>query len=178
MGAPFEEALRALGLPYEVSGSGAAARNEVVRFLVGYLESLRRPDDPEALEGALASSLGGVGARTLSRLRAHSFEQARPLTRVMRRLMYVLAARDSQRYPLPWGGEAPAEPPTPPDYYDVLTDAHVDALHAAMVARYRLLDRAKRRPLAGLAYSVLIEDGAMGRLLALQLRAADRAEAI
>src|SRR5260370_26814260 len=47
-----------------------------------------------------------------------------------------------------------------------------------MVARYRLLDRAKRLPLASLAYSVLIEDGAMGKLLALELGAEDRAEAI
>ncbi|HYM96263.1 MAG TPA: ATP-dependent helicase, partial [Candidatus Sulfotelmatobacter sp.] len=45
LGAPFEEALRALALPYEVRGSGATGRNEVVRFLIGYLESLRRPDD-------------------------------------------------------------------------------------------------------------------------------------
>ena len=107
LGGPFEEALRALGLPYEVRGSGATARNEVVRFLVGYLESLRKPDDPDAFEGALSSSLGGVGARTLSRLRAHAREQGRPLTRVVRRLMYVLAARDPARYPLPWQGGAP-----------------------------------------------------------------------
>src|SRR5256712_6437148 len=96
MGPPFEKALRVLGLPYEVRGSGAAARNEVVRFLVGYLESLRRPDDPEALEGALASSLGGVGSRTLSRLRAHAFEQARPPNRVIRRTMNVTGAKDPQ----------------------------------------------------------------------------------
>src|SRR6202022_1373130 len=108
-GAPFEEALRALGLPYEVRGSGATSRNEVVRFLVGYLESLRRPDDPDAFEGSLSSSLGGVGARTLGRLRAHARERSRPLKKVMDRLMYALAARDPQRYPLPWGGEAPPE---------------------------------------------------------------------
>ncbi|OLE81565.1 MAG: hypothetical protein AUG06_00875 [Actinobacteria bacterium 13_1_20CM_2_65_11] len=178
LGAPFEEALRALDLPYEVRGSGATARNEVVRFLVGYLESLRKPDDPDAFESALASSIGGVGSRTLSRLRAHAFEQARPLTRVMRRLMYVLAAKDPQRYPLPWGGEPPAEPPTAPDYYEYLDEGELDSLHAAMIARHRLLDRAKRLPLASLAYSVLIEDGAIRKLLELELRAQQRTEAM
>ncbi len=178
LGGPFEEALRALGLPYEVRGSGATARNEVVRFLVGYLESLRRPDDPEAFEGALASSLGGVGARTLSRLRAHAREEARPLTRVMRRLMYVLAARDPQRYPLPWGGEAPTEEGSVPDYVQYLSESELERLHAVMEARHRLLERASRLPLASLAYSVLIEDGAMRRLLDLGLAADERAEAI
>ena len=177
-GGPFEEALRALGLPYEVRGSGATARNEVVRLLVGYLESLRRPDDPDAFEGALASSLGGVGARTLSRLRAHSREESRPLTRVMRRLMYVLAGRDPQRYPLPWGGEASTEDGYVPDYVQYLSEQELDSLHAAMVARHRLLERASRLPLASLAYSVLIEDGAMRRLLDLGLPADERAEAI
>jgi ATP-dependent exoDNAse (exonuclease V) beta subunit len=180
LGGPFEEALRALGLPYEVRGSGATSRNEVVRFLVGYLESLRRPDDPDALEGALSSSLGGVGARTLSRLRAHAREKARPMTRVMRRLMYLLAARDPQRYPLPWGGEAPTEEtvPVPPDYFEFLTESEVDSLHAAMVARHTLLARAEHVSLAALAYSVLIEDGAMRRLLDLDLPAEQRDESI
>ena len=178
LGGPFEEALRALGLPYEVRGSGATSRNEVVRFLVGYLESLRRPDDEDAFEGALSSSLGGVGARTLSRLRAHAREEGRPLTRVVRRLMYVLAARDPVRYPLPWGGEAPGEVSSEPDYLEHLSQDELDSIHAAMVARHRLLGRASRMPLASLAYSVLIEDGAMRRLLDLGLAADQRAEAI
>jgi DNA helicase-2/ATP-dependent DNA helicase PcrA len=178
LGGPFEEALRALGLPYEVRGSGATGRNEVVRFLVGHLESLRAPDDPDAFEGALSSSLGGVGARTLSRLRAHARERSRPLTRVVRRLMYVLAARDAVRYPLPWGGEAPTEIASTPDYLEHLSAQELDSLHAAMVARHRLLGRVTRLPLASLAYSILIEDGAMRRLLDLGLDPDQRAEAI
>ena len=178
LGGPFEEALRALGLPYEVRGSGATARNEVVRFLVGYLESLRDPDDPNAFEGALASTLGGVGARTLSRLRAHAREQGRPLTRVVRRLMFVLATRDAVRYPLPWGGAPPVEASKEPDYVEFLSEEELDSLHAAMVARHRLLGRVSRLPLTSLAYSVLIEDGAMRRLLDLGLAPEQRAEAI
>ena len=191
-GAPFEEALRALGLPYEVRGSGATTRNEVVRFLVGYLESLRMPDDPDAFDGALASSLGGVGARTLGRLRANARERSRPLLRVVRRLMYALAARDPQRYPLPWGGEAPIQEPAlresglresgqvrpEPDYMAFLSDDELSVLHAAMVTRHRLLDRASKLTLTALAYSVLIEDGAMRRLLDLDLTDEQRAEAI
>jgi DNA helicase-2/ATP-dependent DNA helicase PcrA len=181
-GGPFEEALRALGLPYEVRGSGATARNEVVRFLVGYLESLRRPDDPGAFEGALASSLGGVGAKTLGRLRANARERSRPLKRVVDRLMYALAARDPERYPLPWGGVAPAVEPgqerPEPDFMAFLTDEEMQSLHAAMVARHKLLDRASNLTLTGLAYSVLIEDGAIRRLLDLELPEEQRDEAI
>ena len=178
LGAPFEEALRALAVPYEVRGAGATSRNEVVRFLVGYLESLRRPDDAEAFEGALASSLGGVGARTLGRLRASAHERGRPLLRVMRRLMYALAARDPQRFPLPWGGDAPSEGRVEPDYMVFLSEEELTILHAAMVARQNLLDRVPRLSLAALAYSVLIEDGAMRRLLDLELPDEQRAEAI
>src|SRR5450759_2021303 len=156
LGAPFEEALRAMGLPYEVRGSGATSRNEVVRFLVGYLESLRRPDDPDAFEGALSSSLGGVGAGTLGRLRANARERARPLKRVVDRLMYALAARDPLRYPLPWGGEVPTDVRAEPDFMAFLSEEELKSLHAAMVGRQRLLVRASKLSLAALAYSVLI----------------------
>ncbi|HUZ85718.1 MAG TPA: ATP-dependent DNA helicase [Candidatus Baltobacterales bacterium] len=178
LGAPFEEALRALGLPYEVRGSGATARNEVVRFLIGYLESLRRPDDSEAFEGALASSLGGVGPRTVSRLRAHARSRGRPLLRVVHRLMYVLAWQDPQRHPLPWGGEAPTDEPSLPDYLAFLDEKELDSLHSAMTVRHELLAKSTYLPLASLAYTVLIEDGAMRRLLDLELPADQRSEAI
>ena len=178
LGAPFEEALRALDLPYEVRGWGATARNEVVRFLIGYLESLRKPDDPAAFESALASSLGGVGPRTVSRLRAYARERGRPLKKVVDRTMYALVARDPQRYPLPWGESAPTETRPEPDFMQFMSDEDLGSLHGAMVARQRLLARTATLPLASLAYSVLIEDGAMRQLLDLELPAEQRAEAI
>ena len=178
LGPPFEEALRALGLPYEVRGWGATARNEVVRFLIGYLESLRDPSDSDAFESALASSLGGVGPRTVSRLRAYATLRARPLIKVVRRLMYVLASRNPLLYPLPWGEDAPAAEEKAPDYMQFLSEEELQRLHAAMVAREKLLGLARRLPLAGLAYAVLMEEGAIGRLLDLELPADQRAEAI
>src|SRR5437764_589183 len=138
------------------------------RAATSQLDECRRCSQ-DAFESALASSLGGVGARTVSRLRAHAYERARPLLRVVRRLMYVLAARDPQRYPLPWGGEPPSEEPSQPDYLPYLTEAELQNLHAAMVTREHLLKRAATLPLASLAYSVLIEDGAMRRLLDLDV---------
>jgi len=178
LGAPSEEALRALGVPFEVRGSGATERNEVVRFLLGYLESLRDPDDVEAFQASLSSGLGRVAPKTLSRLRAHAYERGRPLTRVVNRLMYALAFRDPQRWPLPWGGDPPTEERPLPDYFEYLSDDELDTLHAAMTARQRLLDRAGKLSVAALAYAALIEDGALGRLLDLQLQETQRIEAM
>jgi hypothetical protein len=54
--------------------------------------------------------------------------------------------RDPQRYPLPWGGEVPAEPRAEPEYMAFLTDEELASLHAAMVARQSLLGRTSRLP--------------------------------
>src|SRR5207249_1077282 len=54
----------------------------------------------------------------------------------------------------------------------------LDALHRAMVVRERLLGRARTLPVASLAYAVLIEEGAIGRLLDLELSPEQREEAI
>ena len=181
LSAPFEEALRALGLEYEVRGLGAMARNEVVRFLLAYLAALERPDDSEALERVLAASLAGVGARLLGRLRAHALEEGRPMPKVVRRLMYHLAAKDPAAYPLPWGGEPP--PPSgdglaPPDYVQYCSDDELRSLHAALAAFYRLRGQAERLPLRALAYAVLVEAGVLERLLAMSLPESERLEAL
>jgi hypothetical protein len=116
---PFEEAVRALGLPYEVRGVGALARNEVVRFLLTYLHAIAKPDDPESLERLLGSGLSGLGQRAASRLRRHAVEEGRPFARVVRRLLYWLRETDGAAFPLPWGepdaGEARLGPTHNPD---------------------------------------------------------------
>ena len=167
---PFEEALRALGVPFEVRGSGAGARNEVVRFLYAYLESLRRPDDPDAFQASLASTLGPVHPRTLSRLRAYAYERGRPLLRVMKRLMALLAAREENR--------EEEEGYKPPDYLEFLTPDEISSLQVAMDARSRLLRKAESLPVAALAYEALIDEGAMTRLLAIEMDEAARTEAM
>ena len=174
LGAPYEEALRALGVPFEVRGAGAGARNEVVRFLYGYLESLRRPDDSDAFQASLASTLGPVRPATLSRLRAHAYERGRPLYRVMKGLMYFLAAKDQSR----WPGTVPEEERNPPAYVEYMTDDEFDSLHSAMAARERLLRAAARLPIAALAYEALFEEGALGRLLDVDLAEDARVEAM
>src|SRR2546425_235486 len=134
-------------------------------------------DVTEALESALASSLCGVGPRTISRLRAYARERSRPLKKAVDRVMYSLAARDPERYPLPWGGDAPAgrsqgapqEARPEADFMAFLSAEELDALHRAMVVRGRLLGRARTLPVASLAYAVLIEGGAVWRLLGLGL---------
>jgi CRISPR/Cas system-associated exonuclease Cas4 (RecB family) len=100
------------------------------------------------------------------------------LRKVVDRVLYALVARDPQRYPLPWGEAAPDEARREPDFMQFLTEGELDALHGAMVARHKLLALARKLPIAALAYSVLIEDGAMRRLLDLELPADQRAEAI
>src|SRR5215467_5239880 len=99
---PFEEAIRALDLPYEVRGVGALARNEVVRFLLTYLRAVNEPDEPESLERLLASGLSGVGPRAAGRVRRHSIEEGRAFAKVVRRLLYWLHATDPGDWPLPW----------------------------------------------------------------------------
>src|SRR5207237_8901359 len=114
--------------PQSARERSATSRNQEVRALDGYLDSLRRRADSDALEAALASSLCGVGPRTVSRLRAYARERSRPLKKAVDRVMYSLAARDPDRYPLPWGQPPSAgreqgaalETPPEPDFMPFL----------------------------------------------------------
>ncbi len=178
LSAPFEEAIRALGLPYEVRGLGALARNEVVRFVLGYLRSLAASDEPDALERVLGSGLSGVEAGTAGRLRRHAVEEARPLRKVVHRLLYRMAVRDPERWPLPWGEAPTGEEGRDMDFMAYLTDAELDAVHSAMLAFHKLRSRASQLPVSALAYAVLIDAGVLARLLDLEITADAREEAV
>jgi len=205
LSAPFEEAIRALDLPYEVRGVGALARNEVVRFLLTYLRAVHQPEEPDSLERLLASGLSGVGHRAAGRLRRHAIEEGRAFAKVLRRLMYWLHGSDPEAWPLPWGeaaggdaapspgspdvppreagfvgtpgaGERPVEAPKPPDFAEYLTEDDLRALHKAVSAYYTVVRRSRRLPLAALAYTILIEAGVMERVLTLPLTLDEREE--
>ena len=197
LSAPFEEAIRALDLPYEVRGVGALARNEVVRFLLTYLRAVREPDDPESLERLLASGLSGVGARAAGRLRRHAIEEGRVFAKVVHRVLHWLHATDPGDWPLPWAAAQPAEPaadaepaesaaepaeppkpPTPPDFAEYLTPDELRALHTAVTAYYEVARRARRLPVHALAHTILLEAGVMERILHLPLPDEERAEAL
>src|SRR5262249_30716644 len=145
LSAPFEEAIRALDLPYEVRGVGAIARNEVVRFLLTYLRAVHEPADPESLERVLGSGLSGVGHRAI--------EEGRAFAKVLRRLIYWLHGSDPEAWPLPWGepdGQTDASPPKAPDFAEFLSPEELRALHAAVSAYYEVVRRSRRLPLAAL----------------------------
>jgi DNA helicase II / ATP-dependent DNA helicase PcrA len=187
LSAPFEEAIRALDLPYEVRGIGALARNEVVRFLLTYLRAVHEPDDPESLERLLASGLSGVGPRAAGRLRRHAIEEGRVFAKVVRRLLLWLHGTDPGEFPLPWGqpepaepatAEAPPEPPPPPDFAAYLSSDELRALHTAVAAYYEVARRARRLPVHALAHTILLEAGVMERILHLPLPDAERTEAL
>ena len=181
LSAPFEEAIRALDLPYEVRGVGAIARNEVVRFLLTYLRAVYLPQEPESLERVLASGLSGVGHRAVGRLRRHAIEEGRAFARVLRRLIYWLHGTDPEAWPLPWGEpdtQTDASPTKPPDFAEFLSAEELRALHAAVSAYYEVVRQSRRLPLAALAYTILIEAGVMERVLALPVPEEEREQSL
>jgi DNA helicase II / ATP-dependent DNA helicase PcrA len=170
---PFEEAVRGLGLPYEVRGVGTVARNEVVRFLLAYLEALTDPRADGALERLLSSGLSGVDHQAVGRLRRHATEEGRDLPKVVRRLLYWLYQSDPSAYPLPWStdGEPAGAAGMAPDYLEWMSEQEQRALHGAVTAFYRLRRRTRQLSVHAIAYAVLLEAGVMERMLTLPLTA-------
>jgi DNA helicase-2/ATP-dependent DNA helicase PcrA len=178
LAAPFEEALRALGVEHEVRGLGALARNEVLRFLLAYLRGLAAADPGPALVRLLGSTLGGVSPRALSRLKVQARAEGREPAKVLNQLMYRLNARDPARFPLPWGGDAAEPLGDEPPFMRYLDEQEAVELQAATTTFHGMRTRARDLPLASLAYAVLIEAGVVRRLLDLPLSEAERLEAM
>lgn len=175
--APLEDAIRALGLPYEVRGIGSVARNQVVRFLLAYLHALHEPRAEGALERLLGSGLSGVSPHTVGRLRHSAVEEGRDFGRVVRRVLAWLHAQDPERHPLPWTADDAIPAPSEPAVVQFLAAEDLDRLHRAMTAFYDLRRRAGRLPLHALAYAVLLEAGVTERLLQLPLDEDERRRA-
>ena len=169
LAAPLEEALAALGLPYRVRDRSGAHRNQVVRFLLAYLAALAEPEGEGRLERLLQSGLSGVRRAAVGRIQCHAQEEGRDFPRVVRRLLRWLCQQDPERYPLPWA-RADGGPPSPvpeipaPDFAPLLAEEDRDALHRALAAFYGLRGAARRLPIHGLAYRVLIDTGVLARL--------------
>ena len=67
---PFEQALRAQAVPYEISGGQSYFERVEIKDLVGYLRLIANDDDDPAFIRAVTTPKRGVGSTTLERLGA------------------------------------------------------------------------------------------------------------
>jgi ATP-dependent DNA helicase Rep len=67
---PFEQQLRAQGVPYEISGGQSYFERAEIKDLVAYLRVIANDDDDPAFIRAITTPRRGVGATTLERLSA------------------------------------------------------------------------------------------------------------
>jgi ATP-dependent DNA helicase Rep len=69
---PFEQQLRAQGVPYEVSGGQSYFERAEIKDIVAYLRLIANDDDDPAFIRAVTTPKRGIGATTLERLSAVS----------------------------------------------------------------------------------------------------------
>jgi ATP-dependent DNA helicase Rep len=67
---PFEQELRAQGVPYEVSGGQSYFERTEIKDIVAYLRLIANDDDDQAFIRAVTTPKRGIGATTLERLSA------------------------------------------------------------------------------------------------------------
>jgi len=67
---PFEQQLRAQGVPYEVSGGQSYFERAEIKDIVAYLRLIANDDDDQAFIRAITTPKRGIGATTLERLSA------------------------------------------------------------------------------------------------------------
>ncbi|HET7032393.1 MAG TPA: UvrD-helicase domain-containing protein [Casimicrobiaceae bacterium] len=67
---PFEQQLRAQGVPYEVSGGQSYFERPEIKDIVAYLRLIANDDDDQAFIRAVTTPKRGIGSTTLARLSA------------------------------------------------------------------------------------------------------------
>jgi ATP-dependent DNA helicase Rep len=67
---PFEQQLRAQGVPYEVSGGQSYFERAEIKDIVAYLRLIANDEDDQAFIRAVTTPKRGIGATTLARLSA------------------------------------------------------------------------------------------------------------
>jgi superfamily I DNA/RNA helicase len=122
-GRPFEEALRAAGIPHQAGAAPSYASSDVVRFGVNALQALADPQEDAHLREVLESPFCGVPAVDSRRLleeaerrrqaRAASLQKTSLLT-VLTHTCYLVADEDPTRWPLPWADKK-TQDDQPPD---------------------------------------------------------------
>ena len=81
----LEEGLRGAGIPYRVVGGTAFFERREVKDALAYLRLLVNERDEIALRRALATTVRGVGAGTVSKLTAYAESRVEPLYEALRR---------------------------------------------------------------------------------------------
>jgi ATP-dependent DNA helicase Rep len=97
---PFEQQLRAQGVPYEVSGGQSYFDRAEIKDIVAYLRLVANDDDDQAFIRAITTPKRGIGATTLARLSAVGGARHESLFAAVFAPETIAGASDRQRHVL------------------------------------------------------------------------------